>query len=271
MTDFAWYKGGLVFAFVCESGLKTSNQGEYMNILSKISLICAFMGISIAAQSATQVTLGTLNLSKSPSVVSMNVSNLCGVQAIRVAARDYVRVDSIKINFVNPAASDQPIALNATLRPGESTGWVDLKGNERCIDKLTVRGAALGNGQGVIDVVAWKTTQAPGQNLPGQPYHGVIGQVRLSNYGSYGQVDSVNACGVRQVKIRVLQARTDIDYIEVRFGNGGRQQIKVRNIFKANTESVWKDLQGQDRCIQSFTVYGRSLDGPSSVVQLIAR
>lgn len=61
-------------------------------------------------------------------------------------------------------------------------------------------------------------------------------------------------CDVSHIRIIVTGDNIRINDFDILFGNGQTQDIPLREKFRRDSTSAWKDLRGQVRCIQGFSV-----------------
>lgn len=91
-----------------------------------------------------------------------------------------------------------------------------------------------------------------------------LGETYLSNRPDPDYVDlrgpgkANGECGLTHVKLRVRGDGAEIYRLSVRYGNGVRDELEVRERFAPNTESRWIDLRGGRRCVEGVYVYGQS-------------
>jgi hypothetical protein len=178
-------------------------------------------------------------------------------------------IDRVAIDFVANSAPREVERVNEVLNNGDSTRWIDLNGARRCIDKIYVTGNSEGSrAPSQVDVIGYRDDRY----VP--PRHEMrLGDAMLSEGRQIDYVNVRNACGLSQVKIQVRGDSAQIGFLAVRFvGTGNFQQIPIRQSFKKNSESAWKNLNGNRRCIDSFYVVGRSSSRPHDArVRLIGR
>ena len=74
----------------------------------------------------------------------------------------------------------------------------------------------------------------------------------------------------RAIKILVTRVAVDFHRVIVYFGNGGKQEVELRNTIPAGGESRTIDLTGSDRVINrvEFWYDARSVRGRRAVVRL---
>lgn len=90
----------------------------------------------------------------------------------------------------------------------------------------------------------------------------LIGSVNLSEANDFDYKNVTNVCGLRKVRLFVTNDSAHIEYVAVVFGNGETQRINVRSFFARDSWSSWKDLNGRERCVSAFMVYGHSSSRP---------
>lgn len=95
----------------------------------------------------------------------------------------------------------------------------------------------------------------------------LLGQTYISR-DFFGDSDTIYIPGtcpnggntaVFSVQLRVLQAAAEIEQFAVRFGSGVWQNVPVREIFQAGSNSAIIDLPGGARCIKEIYVRGRTI------------
>lgn len=77
--------------------------------------------------------------------------------------------------------------------------------------------------------------------------------------------------GHRQIRICALNRAIQMRDLDVRFANGVRQDIPVRQIIRAGTCTAAKDLRGRRRNLQSVSIAYSRLRGVMPVVRIQAR
>lgn len=90
------------------------------------------------------------------------------------------------------------------------------------------------------------------------PNRVVLGETFLENRPDGDYVAIRPVCNLTMVQLGVLGDAAEIRDLRVVFGNNQVQDIAVREQFQANSFSVWKDLDGNARCVKGFYVFGRS-------------
>jgi hypothetical protein len=90
----------------------------------------------------------------------------------------------------------------------------------------------------------------------------VLGQTLLAYEENDRDVLLLPACNssanqrVTKLKLRALRGDADVESVVVVFGNGERQQLRVRENINQGQETRWVDLLGEARCIRKIVVLG---------------
>lgn len=203
------------------------------------------------------INLGSIRVDNMSGADSLDVRNICGITKIRFRARGAeIKLKSADIDFVSPYAANDRISIRMRLAPGESTPWYDLRGEERCVDRIRLDAKIRDFFRaGYIDAIGYQT---------GHMDEAIrLGVAELTERMDSDIVDTRTVCGIREVKIRVVGDDAQIDYLGVKIqGQPGFQRVDVRENFREGSESMWKDLQGHERCVTGFFVRGRSSGAP---------
>jgi hypothetical protein len=75
----------------------------------------------------------------------------------------------------------------------------------------------------------------------------------------------------RQIRVCALNRAIEMRDLDVRFANGVRQDIAVRQIIRAGSCTAAKDLRGQRRNLQSVSIAYSRLRGVMPIVRIQAR
>lgn len=75
----------------------------------------------------------------------------------------------------------------------------------------------------------------------------------------------------RQIRVCALNRSIEMRDLNVRFANGGRQDIRLRQVIRAGTCTAAKDLQGRRRNMQSVQIAYSRIRGTLPVVRIQAR
>lgn len=62
--------------------------------------------------------------------------------------------------------------------------------------------------------------------------------------------------GINAVQIRIAKGQVEIERLWVRFKNGARDELEVRDRIGENGQSRWIDLKGGERCVKAIGVIG---------------
>ncbi len=106
-----------------------------------------------------------------------------------------------------------------------------------------------------------------------EPGARLIGYTMIADGGyDYDNVEVRNRENVDLIKIKVLNDGARLDNISVRFCDGNRetQTFTIGQRFAAGQSTQWIDLQGRNRCIDSFSLLGKGdRDGYEATVVLL--
>jgi Protein of unknown function (DUF2541) len=86
----------------------------------------------------------------------------------------------------------------------------------------------------------------------------LLGSTKLSKKENDVDVLAFKPCraGVDSVKIRIRQGNAEIEALWVRFANGERDSLSVRQRISKGGESRWIDVKGGERCVVAIGVIG---------------
>ncbi len=86
----------------------------------------------------------------------------------------------------------------------------------------------------------------------------LLGSTRLSKAENDVDVLAFKPCraGVDSVQIRIRRGNAEIESLWVRFANGTRETLPVRQRIAKGGESRWIDLRGGERCVVAIGVVG---------------
>jgi hypothetical protein len=212
------------------------------------------------------VRLGSGFLENTSDRVVFDVPDTCGIHSVRAVVRgDSARISAMFIDYAATGADRTRFPINRTFTPGTGTAWKDLPGTIRCVTRVTITGHSIG-------AAAPSRVDVYGARERGNDHAKLIGSVQLSEGRSIEYKDVPNACNIHHVRLLVTNDNARIEYVAVRFGNGEFQNINVRENFAINSWSAWKDLNGGNRCISAFMVFGRSGAHPrDALVHLIGQ
>lgn len=116
----------------------------------------------------------------------------------------------------------------------------------------------------------------PRPPLPG-PGHGPGGNWTTIGYTTLGAGRDRDVIRVRgddrhrQIRVCALNRSIEMRDLDVRFANGGRQDIRVRQVIRAGTCTAAKNLNGRRRNMQSVQIVYSRIRGILPVVRIQAR
>jgi len=166
------------------------------------------------------------------------------------------------------------------LRAGQSTQWLDIDDvndgnpNGRCVEAIQVVGVdrdGRNRGRNTPAIVMvdgfLKNQRGNGDRERGR----LLGETSLTFFPDKDKI-KINECGIGELKIVVKKHDAEVDQIVVRFGNGGTQELNVRENFREGSSSRWIDLNGRrDRCISEIAVKGKSKGFEKARLQIFGR
>jgi len=206
-------------------------------------------------------------------------SNNQKVNSIQIRVKNKpVQVDKLKVVFHND--QQQELQVKKHLKAGDSSGWLDLKGEARCIKRIVFIGDTdtkkfKPKKQSTVVVFGKvKNVQnSKAKNIVRDDDHPVkksdddiskairLGAVKL---GDVTEKDSIKLlpCAspynrpVQQLQIKVKNQPAEINKVKLHFYNGTNQMFIVNKHLKVNQESPWIDIKGDRRCIEKITFVG---------------
>ncbi len=90
----------------------------------------------------------------------------------------------------------------------------------------------------------------------------LLGSTHLAKHEKDVDVIKLPPCGrrakmrVHEVKIRAVHGRAEIETLWLRFQDGTRQSLEVRQRLAEGQETRWVDLKGGERCVREIGVVG---------------
>jgi hypothetical protein len=132
--------------------------------------------------------------------------------------------------------------------------------------------ALLGGGTVAVAQQAQHHRPQPRPPLPGPG--GNWTTIGYTTVGSGRDRDVIRVRGNerhRQLRVCALNRAIEMRDLDVRFNNGGRQDIPVRQIIRAGSCTAAKDLKGQRRNMQSVQIVYSRIRGVLPVVRIQAR
>ena len=245
-------------------------------------LLFTLLSLTPAHAESTAIRLGAVQVAErtDKDVIKLPI---CGssdnqkVNSIQIHVRKKpVQVDKLKVVFQND--QQQEFEVKKHLKAGESSGWLDLKGEARCIKKIVFIGdtdTLKFNSKKQSTVVVFgkikdnsKGTQFVKDNdyPTATPTKGGSKAIRLGSVklGEATEKDSIKLlpCSspynspVQQLQIKVKNQPAEINRVKLHFYNGTNQMFVVNKHLKANQESPWIDIKGDRRCIEKITFVG---------------
>lgn len=86
----------------------------------------------------------------------------------------------------------------------------------------------------------------------------LLGSTRLTKVENDKDVLVFNKCrrGINAVQLRAHRGQVEIERLWVRFANGARDELEVRDRIAEGGRSRWIDVKGRERCIKAIGVIG---------------
>jgi len=178
-----------------------------------------------------------------------------------------IEVLDLKVRYGNGEVEDLRVA--SRIRPGGSSGAIDLRGRARIIEsvQLIYRSRPNFRGQAVVELWGRRVGPAaggpgPGFRPPGPgPSFGFPGapsgkweRLGSKSVGFLVDRDTIPVGGqegrFRKILLRVLNNDVDLMDVRVVYGNGEPDNLTYRKIVRAGGHSGVLDLRGQARAIQ---------------------
>ena len=225
----------------------------------KLALTSALTGIALAVAAlaapvalAKEQVIGTVNFA---GAVQRDVIDVGGREGQFVGLRMEARqsdVEVIDLKVVYGNGSGEDIRVRQTFKAGTSSRVLDLAGNKRAIRQIIVTYVPRGPAKLVFFGV--EGAAAAGRDWERLGCKGVNFLVDRDTI-EVGRKDG----SFRRIKLRVRHAPVEFFDIRVIFGNGQRQDIRVRQVVDAGGESRAIDLAGESRGIQRVDLLYRSI------------
>ncbi|MCB1377167.1 MAG: hypothetical protein KDK89_02185 [Alphaproteobacteria bacterium] len=219
---------------------------------STYAMLALALGAAVMAGPvmAKEQLLGTAIYEALPQRDVVNVGAAEGrFKAIRLEVRQNdVEVLDLKVVYGNGTAED--IRVRQVFKAGSSSRMIDLKGSDRFIKQIVVVYRAKG----------------PARIL----FHGVEAEIARNwevlgckSVGFAIDRDVIkvgrNEGRFRALKLRVREAPVEFLDVRVVFGDGKRQDIRVRQVIRAGQETRPIDLIGESRGIDRVELLYRSI------------
>ena len=86
----------------------------------------------------------------------------------------------------------------------------------------------------------------------------LLGSTRLTKVENDKDVLVFKTCrrGINAVQLRANRGQVEIERLWVRFANGARDELQVRDRIAEGGHSRWLDVNGVERCIKAIGVVG---------------
>lgn len=197
------------------------------------------------------IYLGQTDLDFSRDPDAIHVGRVCGLNSLQLTViRNDAQIDYLLVRFGN--GHIQQINVRDYFVQGSTSRFINLDGQNRCVEEIFVQGRTRTNGPRSTLIFTGFRHEIPNDNI-------YLGQTRLE-FGH--DVDAVHVsplvCGLNSIQLTVRKNDAQIDQLIVRFGNGEAQRLIVRDYFRQGTTSRHIDLDGRNRCIQQIFVEGRT-------------
>ncbi len=176
-----------------------------------------------------------------------------------------IEVVDLKVHFANGGVQDVPV--RARIQAGGHTRAIDLKGDARGVEKVTVIYKTDGRRRrGRAHVVLWgQRAGAPAEKeevkkeAPKQVEWVLLGERKVDFAGDRDVIPVTGARGTfRRIKLKVLENAIEVVDLKVHFGNGGTQDVQVRQQLAAGGETRPIDLPGAARTIHKIELMYRT-------------
>ncbi len=86
----------------------------------------------------------------------------------------------------------------------------------------------------------------------------LLGSTRLTKVENDVDVLAFKKCrrGIDSLQLRVYRGQVEVERVWVRYGNGEREELVVRDRIAQGGQTRWIDLRGGERCVQAIGVIG---------------
>lgn len=220
--------------------------------MKQLLTIAALAIFAIASSAQAQiVNLGATKLTNRNDGDYITVNRVCGLTSIQMSVQgDGAVIEDLKFVFGNGSVQD--VRVRRRFDQGTTSRWIDLDGAKRCVKGIYVYGHSYKR-KPRQSLIQFKGRQV------NQPQERMFGATMLQNRSDLDVIRFRNpVCGLANVKIKVKRDVAVIEHLLVQFGNGQDQEIRLRKRFAPGSESAWKDLVGQRRCIKQVVIIGHS-------------
>lgn len=193
-------------------------------------------------------------------------------KAIRLTARgNDVRIEDLKVIYGNGNPDD--IQVREVLPEGGRTRAIDLKGNNRFIDRIVMRLQRdfKGRGRGPAEIcVVGLSVDAGSRRPPPQARWDGLGCVEVGIRKEFDVIEVGRREG-RYQAIRLFAKGGDVEIndLKVVYGNGRPDDIQVRKLLRQGEQTRPLDLQGRDRFIRQLEL--RTKRDPKDLVKDVVK
>lgn len=191
-------------------------------------------------------------------------------KAIRLTARgNDVRIEDLKVIYGN--GNPDEIQVREVLEEGGRTRAIDLKGNDRFIDRIVMRLQKdyKGRGRGPAEICVVGLSSA-GPRRPPPPHWDDLGCVEVGIRKEFDVIEVGRREG-RYQAIRLFAKGGDVEIndLKVVYGNGLPDDIQVRKHLRQGDQTLPLDLKGRDRLIRQLEL--RTKRDPKDVLKNVVK
>lgn len=173
------------------------------------------------------------------------------ITALKICAKgDDLELDRVEATFGN--GMTEQVRMKYFVRQGTCTGWVDLPGQVRNVNMLRIWGSSDWDPRGRqtrVEIYGKAAVDADPKDL--------IGSTLISNGRDFDPV-RVNGRRITSMKICARGDDLGLDRVEVVFGNGKSEQLRMKSFIQKGTCTGWKDLPGQVRNVNTVLIWAAS-------------
>lgn len=198
---------------------------------------------------------------------------LNGIQ-FRVKHND-VRVFRFQVVYGN--GQQQTIPVNAVIRAGQSSGYIDLPGVARVVRSVHFWYKTL-NHRGPKAHLALYGRQAaaappPPPPVVHRPQWTKIGETLVNHKAERDTLRTTHQGLLKGFQFRVTQADVRVFRFEVTYASGQKQLMQVNAVVRAGQSSGYIDLPGNARAVRSISFWYKTLNprGPRARVAVWGR
>ena len=235
------------------------------------SLLCS----SILQAATTELVLGKVQVGDRTDKEVIHLPMCDGTRNIKVNSiqikvkKKPVQVDRLKVVFHN--GEQQILSVKKHFKSDQSSRFIDLDGQARCIKKIVFIGDAdtkkRNSKKTSTIVVVGKLKHGNNFDDDVQNVTSTASQVRrlgAVKLGEETERDSIyllpcsksDNAKVSQLQISVKDHPVEINRVKIKFYNGPEQVFTVNRHLKVGETSPWVDLKGEKRCIEKITFVG---------------